>query len=139
MGRITLIVFVFLSFLGIFTFIYSQNNSIGYIDYLKVFSEYKETKNMQVQIQKKQAEINKIIEDAKKKGLDEKKLNQLKVEKEKELGDLVAKIRDALKKKILAEVEKVAKAKKLSVVLEKSARVWGGVDITKEVLNNLNK
>jgi outer membrane protein len=132
---------IFLSFFiaGAFTYTYSQYSSIGYIDYLKVFSEYKETKNMQLQIQKKQAEINKIIEDAKKKGLDEKKLNQLKIEKEKELGELVAKIRDVLKKKILAEIEKVAKVQKLSVVLEKNARVWGGVDITKEILNNLNK
>jgi Skp family chaperone for outer membrane proteins len=94
---------------------------------------------MQLQIQKKQAEINKIIEDAKKKGLDEKKLNQLKLEKEKELGNFVEKIRNTLKNRILAEVEKVARTQKLSVVLEKNARVWGGVDITKEILNNLNK
>ncbi|MGB9857564.1 MAG: OmpH family outer membrane protein [Dictyoglomaceae bacterium] len=139
MRRVILIIFLSLFIVGIFTYIYSQHSSIGYIDYLKAFSEYKETKKMQAQIQKKQAEINKIIEDAKKKGLDEKKLNQLKIEKEKELGELVAKIRDVLKKKILAEVEKVAKAQKLSIVLEKNARVWGGVDITKEVLNNLNK
>jgi|YelNatPaOPRAMG01_1025707.scaffolds.fasta_scaffold00282_18 outer membrane protein len=135
------LIYLFISFfvLGIDSYIYSLNNTIGYIDYLKVFSEYKETKNMQLQIQKKQAEINKIIEDAKKKGLDEKKLNQLKLEKEKELGNFVEKIRNTLKNRILAEVEKVARTQKLSVVLEKNARVWGGVDITKEILNNLNK
>lgn len=133
-------IFLFISLiLLIFNFIYSQVNSIGYIDYLKVFSEYKETKNMQTQIQKKQEEINKIIEEAKKRGLDQKKLDDLKKEKEKELGEIVAKIRDALRKRILLEVEKVAKSKKLYVVLEKSARVWGGIDITKEVLSNLNK
>jgi outer membrane protein len=135
------LIYLFISFfvLGIDSYIYSLNNTIGYIDYLKVFSEYKETKNMQLQIQKKQAEINKIIEDAKKKGLDEKKLNQLKLEKEKELGNFVEKNRNTLKNRILAEVEKVARTQKLSVVLEKNARVWGGVDITKEILNNLNK
>lgn len=133
-------IFLFISLiLLIFNFIYSQVNSIGYIDYLKVFSEYKETKNMQTQIQKKQEEINKIIEEAKKRGLDQKKLDDLKKEKEKELGEMVAKIRDALRKRILLEVEKVAKSKKLYVVLERNARVWGGIDITKEVLNNLNK
>ncbi len=94
---------------------------------------------MQTQIQKKQAEINKIIEEAKKKGLDQKKLDDLKKEKEKELGEMVAKIRDALRKRILLEVEKVAKSKNLYVVLERSARVWGGIDVTKDVLNNLNK
>ncbi len=133
-------IFLFISLiLLIFNFIYSQVNPIGYIDYLKVFSEYKETKNMQTQIQKKQAEINKIIEEAKKKGLDQKKLDDLKKEKEKELGEMVAKIRDALRKRILLEVEKVAKSKNLYVVLERSARVWGGIDVTKDVLNNLNK
>jgi len=140
MRKIILLVLFSLSVLmGILSFVLSQNNSIGYVDYLKVFSEYKETKRMQVQIQQKQTEINKIIEDAKKKGLSEKDLNKLKSDKEKELGDLVSKIRDSLRKKILAEVEKVAKSKNLSVVLEKGARVWGGVDITKDVLNNLNK
>ncbi|MEN2984078.1 MAG: OmpH family outer membrane protein [Dictyoglomaceae bacterium] len=133
------LILFFLLVVLFFNFIYSQSNSIGYIDYLKVFSEYKETKELQIQIQKKQAEINKIIEEAKKKGLDQKKLDELKREKDKELGEVIAKIRDTLRKKILLEVEKVAKSKNLSIVLEKSSRVWGGVEITKEVLENLNK
>ncbi|MCS7201856.1 MAG: OmpH family outer membrane protein [Dictyoglomus sp.] len=133
------LILFFLFVVLFFNFIYSQSTSIGYIDYLKVFSEYKETKELQIQIQKKQAEINKIIEEAKKKGLDQKKLDELKREKDKELGEVIAKIRDTLRKKILLEVEKVAKSKNLSIVLEKSSRVWGGVDITKEVLENLNK
>lgn len=134
------ILFILLFFIiGIFAFVYSQNSSIGYVDYLKVFSNYKETKNMQIQIQKKQAEINNIIEEAKKKGLDQKKLDELKKEKEKELGEIIAKIRDTIRKRILLEIEKVAKSKNLNVVLEKNARVWGGIDITKEVLDTLNK
>ncbi|MCX7845390.1 MAG: OmpH family outer membrane protein [Dictyoglomaceae bacterium] len=139
MGKIIYIFFFVILILLVFSFIYSQSNSFGYIDYLKVFSNYKETKNMQAQIKEKQMEINKIIEEAKKKGLDQKKLDELKKEKDKELGEIMAKIRDTLRKKILFEVEKVAKSKNLTVVLEKSARVWGGIDITKEVLDNLNK
>ncbi|ACK42099.1 MULTISPECIES: OmpH family outer membrane protein [Dictyoglomus] len=117
----------------------TQTLNVGVLDYSKVFLEYKETKTVQNEIKKRQELIQKMVEDYKKKGMNDKQINELRAKEEKKLGDFVEEARIRIRERIYKEVEKVAKAKNLSVVLEKRIKIWGGIDITTEVLNNLNK
>lgn len=117
----------------------SQSLNIGVVDYSKVFIEYKETKNIQNEIKRRQETISKLVEDYKKKGMSDKQISELRAKEEKKLGEFIEEARQNIRAKIFKEIEKVAKAKNLSVVIEKKIRIWGGLDITQEVLNNLNK
>lgn len=116
-----------------------QTFSVGFVDYSKVFMEYKETKRVQTEIKKRQETIEKLVENYKKKGISEKEINELRAKEERKLGDFVEKAREEIRSRIKKEIERVAKSKNLSVVLEKRIRIWGGIDITQEVLKNLNK
>ncbi|HOJ93503.1 MAG TPA: OmpH family outer membrane protein [Dictyoglomaceae bacterium] len=134
-----LIIFIVVSFFS-FSFAFSdQNRGVAYIDYPKVFSEFKDTKKVQSEIQKRQENIQKLLDNAKKKGTTDEKINEMRLNEEKKLAVYVEGVRQNINAKILKEVEKVAKSKKISVVLNKSFLLWGGIDITSEVLNNLNK
>jgi outer membrane protein len=136
--RIILIVYVILVLS--FSIVSSQQSiNIGYVDYSKVFLEFRYTKNVQAEIKKRQSDIEKLVEDAKKSGKTDKEINELRAKEEKKLGEYVEKARQDIKNKILKEIENIAKSKKLSVVIEKKIRIWGGIDITNEVLKNLNK
>ncbi len=140
MRRGKLFLILFLSLIFTFSIISStQTLNVGVLDYSKVFMEYKETKTVQNEIKKRQEAIEKLIENYKKKGMSEKEINEYRVKEEKKLGDFVEEARQRIRTKIYKEVEKVAKSKNLSVVLERKVRIWGGIDITTEVLNNLNK
>jgi outer membrane protein len=136
--RIILIIYVILVLS--FSIVSSQQSiNIGYVDYSKVFLEFRYTKNVQAEIKKRQSDIEKLVEDAKKSGKTDKEINELRAKEEKKLGEYVEKARQDIKNKILKEIENIAKSKKLSVVIEKKIRIWGGIDITDEVLKNLNK
>jgi len=136
--RIILIVYVILVLS--FSIVSSQQSiNIGYVDYSKVFLEFRYTKNVQAEIKKRQSDIEKLVEDAKKSGKTDKEINELRAKEEKKLGEYVEKARQDIKNKILKEIENIAKSKKLSMVIEKKIRIWGGIDITDEVLKNLNK
>jgi outer membrane protein len=136
--RIILIIYVILVLS--FSIVSSQQSiNIGYVDYSKVFLEFRYTKNVQAEIKKRQSDIEKLVEDAKKSGKTDKEINELRAKEEKKLGEYVEKARQDIKNKIIKEIENIAKSKKLSVVIEKKIRIWGGIDITDEVLKNLNK
>jgi len=136
--RIILIVYVILVLS--FSIVSSQQSiNIGCVDYSKVFLEFRYTKNVQAEIKKRQSDIEKLVEDAKKSGKTDKEINELRAKEEKKLGEYVEKARQDIKNKIIKEIENIAKSKKLSVVIEKKIRIWGGIDITDEVLKNLNK
>jgi outer membrane protein len=136
--RIILIIYVILVLS--FSIVSSQQSiNIGYVDYSKVFLEFRYTKNVQAEIKKRQSDIEKLVEDAKKSGKTDKEIKELRAKEEKKLGEYVEKARQDIKNKILKEIENIAKSKKLSVVIEKKIRIWGGIDITDEVLKNLNK
>ncbi len=136
--RIILIIYVI--FVLSFSIVSSQQSiNIGYVDYSKVFLEFRYTKNVQAEIKKRQSDIEKLVEDAKKSGKTDKEINELRAKEEKKLGEYVEKARQDIKNKILKEIGNIAKSKKLSVVIEKKIRIWGGIDITDEVLKNLNK
>jgi len=80
--RIILIIYVILVLS--FSIVSSQQSiNIGYVDYSKVFLEFRYTKNVQAEIKKRQSDIEKLVEDAKKSGKTDKEINELRSKEEK--------------------------------------------------------
>jgi outer membrane protein len=66
-------------------------------------------------------------------------LTKLSEEFEKQFGEKKNKLSEEIRNDILKAIEAVAKDKKLSLVLDKIAVLYGGTDITEPVISRLNK
>lgn len=126
---------------------------IGYIDMQKAFTEYKETKKAQDQVNKAGEEFQKEADKAQKE-IDKLKAdknigeNELK-EKQKKLEESLGPKREALMKlnqdlltklqgQIFEATKAAAKDVGIDLVLQKEAVVTGGIDLTDKVLTKLN-
>lgn len=67
------------------------------------------------------------------------RLQQAQQGAQEELDKRASDLMDQLQNRILKAVEDVAGSEKLSMVVDKQARLYGGRDITEEVLNRLKK
>jgi outer membrane protein len=114
-------------------------DTVGIIDPQKVLFQHPKFKQTQDQInammQKKEQEAKAAIEKEK----DEKKKAQIYQQKRSEASQNEQKLMEPLFKDINVAIEKVAKGKKLSVVINKAAVFYGGVDITDDVIQALKK
>ena len=127
--------------------------TIGYIEVSKVFTEYKETKKAQEDLDKKQKEFKEKLEEkqeeidkARKDGKSESEIRAMIKELEKELDpekEQLLKMNEEMTRKlqgaIVKAVESVSKELGIDVVLDKQVIITGGVDITDMVLTKLNK
>lgn len=134
-------------------------NNIGVVDARAVMSGYKNTapaykklddmrkklenelNKEEIEIQKLQVEYNAAPTDAKKKTLDErvKKFQGTVSTKQKELADAETKEMQAIQTRITAAIKNVATAKKLNQVFEANSLLYGGVNITQDVITESNK
>ena len=145
---------IVLAVLAVFTFsIVANAATIGYIEVRKVFTEYKETKKAQDELDKKQKDFKKKLEDkqeeidkAKKDGKTEADIKDMMKTMEKELDpdkEELMKLNEDMTKKLQADIVKavdgVSKELGIDVVLDKQVIITGGVDITDMVLAKLNK
>lgn len=128
-------------------------SNIGFIDVQKVFTDYKETKKAQDELQKEEASFKKEYEDSQKKLKDAQTTGKSTSEVEKLKKDLESKLEPKRKKllalndklttdlqsKILDGVKKVAKKLGIDLVLDKQVVITGGMDMTQMVITELNK
>jgi len=148
-----LIIFAFLSFVIGGLAVKAKASAIGYIDVQRIFKEYKEIANAEVELKKEEEAFKKEYEERKKKldeaqqaGKTKEELDQLQKDFEEELKPLKDKL-DTLNKrlteelqgKIVKAVEKVAKKLGIDLVMDKQAIITGGTDLTTLTLTELNK
>ncbi|MCX5750472.1 MAG: OmpH family outer membrane protein [Candidatus Saganbacteria bacterium] len=128
-------------------------NSIGYIDVQKVFKSFKETDKAQDELKKSEEEFRKDfeksqkkLEEAEKSGKTKIELEKMKEELEKDLSPKRENLlrtnellTTRLQMQILSAVKKVAKNLGLEMVLDKQVVIYGGMDISEMVVNELNK
>ncbi len=128
-------------------------DSLGYIDIEKIFINYKESKKIQDNMQKKRDDYQKDveqkqkkIEEAKKNNKNDEELKKLVEQIEKELRpkqeDILkqeAEIQRTLFDKIMGAVTKVRREYGIDVVMEKRVVYSGGFDLTDFVIEKLNK
>ena len=113
-------------------------DTIGFVNVQRVFASYPDISSARAAIgleqKKAQAEYQSKAE-----GLDDNGKRAL----DKELSDRITKREDELmgpiQKKILAAINKVAKAQGISTVFDSAAIVTGGKDITKDVIDVVSK
>lgn len=148
---------IFLYFISTFSF---SSPNIGVVDTNFIFNNYYKRADMEKELDKRREELNKEIEDYRQKLLaEEKSIKSKEVlgNKEKErLLELKNLFQEKINKNeeiyyseqqeflsnIKFEIDAVAiligKEKNLELVVEKNATIYGGTDITQEVLDFLN-
>lgn len=112
---------------------------IGVVDPQKVLSQHPKmaqvSKQVQAIVQKKQAEAKSAIEKEK----DNKKKEEIYKAKRNEAATEEQKLLAPLFKDIDLAIRSVAKAKGLTLVINKAQVFVGGVDITEDVIQELKK
>lgn len=129
----------------------AQGPSFGYVDTAKVFSSYTEAKKAQDQFRKKAedyqqelGERQKQIEAARKAGKPEAEIQKMMKDAEQDLlpkkkavEELDRKLSTQIKGKIESAIAAAAKAKGVSTVVDKQVILFGGTDLTPEVVKRL--
>lgn len=128
-------------------------DSIGYIDTQRIMSEYSAVKEFEITLEKQQEKYLKKVEESEKKiqkARDKKKsdkdIEKLIQEAQAELFPLQQSIlqsKTAMENQIIGKISAVsqivAKEHDIDVVINKSALLSGGFDLTEFVLNKLNE
>jgi outer membrane protein len=116
----------------------SGNSNVGTVDYRQVMSSHP-------QVQSAQSEMQQAVQDAQK-DFEEKSKNMSDQEKsdyyqqtQQRLQQKQQELLDPINKSVEDAVKSVADAKGLSVVIDKNAVVYGGTDITQDVVKKLSK
>jgi len=123
--------------------------SVGVVDMAKILTESRKAQEVTGDIKSQQDEIQQMITEARnkissatseeqKKDLDKMytdKIQQKNISIKSEYDQKVTDLRNS----IAITVEKVAKHKKMDLIFSKDDLVYGGQDITNEVISRLNK
>jgi outer membrane protein len=117
----------------------SAADVMGCVDPQKIMFQHPKFAQVQKQVKdimaKKQQEAKTAID----KETDDKKKAQLFQTKRQEAANEERKLMEPLFKDINLAIRKVATAKKITVVVDKSAVFYGGTDITQDVITELKK
>lgn len=125
--------------------------TVGYVDTATVFNSYAEAKKAQDQFRKKaedyQEELAKrqrAIEAARKAGKSDAEIQKMMQDAEKDLmpqkkavEELDRKLSTQIKSKIEAAIAASAKAKGITTVVDKQVILYGGTDLTSDVVKRL--
>lgn len=129
----------------------AQVPSLGYVDTAQVFNAYGEAKRAQDQFRKKAEEYQeelgerqKAIEAARKAGKPEAEIQKMMKDAEQDLmpkkkavEELDRKLSTQIKGKIEKAIADAAKAKKITTVVDKQVILFGGTDLTSDVIKRL--
>ncbi len=125
--------------------------SLGFVDTAQVFNSYPEAKRAQDQFRKKAenyqeelAKRQKQIEDARKAGKSDSEIQKMMKDAEQDLmpqkkavEELDRKLSTQIKGKIEKAIAASAKAKGISAVVDKQVILYGGTDLTSDVVKRL--
>lgn len=127
--------------------------ALGFVDTQKVFQSYKGAQSAQDRFRKEaqdyQEELvgaQRKLEEARKAGKSSDEVAKMQKKFEDELKPKKAKVEaldrelsGKIKKQIEAAIAQVAKAKAVPTVVDKAVVLYGGTDLTDDVLKQLNK
>ena len=114
----------------------AASSAVGVIDYRQVMSQHPglEAANSQMQ---KEVETAQQEFEAKSAEMNDQQKAEYYQQTQQRLAQKQADLIDPLSKQVEATVKSVAEAKGLSVVIDKGAVVYGGQDITQDVIKKL--
>ena len=118
---------------------FAADDKIGYVDDLAILREFPKFKQAQEQIDK----LGKAKADKAKaafdKETDEKKKAQIVQDLQTEMRNEETKLMKPVLKEVNDAIAKVSKAKGVTVVLNKGLIMYGGVDLTQDVIVELKR
>ena len=115
----------------------AASSNVGVVDYSQ-FSAIKDVTDMQAQMQKLAQDAEKDFNE-KAAGMSDEQKQEYYQQTMQRLQQQQADMMEPVRAKIEAAVKEVADAKGITVVINKEAVVYGGTDLTQDVLKKLNK
>ena len=116
----------------------ASSSSVGVIDYQQVMVSHPDVQNLQSQMETAISEIRKEYEE-KSAGMNDQEKAQYYQQCQERLAQKQQQLLDPIKNAVDAAIKKVADKKGIAVVIEKMAVVYGGQDITQDVIAELGK
>lgn len=114
------------------------SSNIGVVDYRQIMGQHP-------QLQTADSEMKQAVEDAQKEfeeksaGMGEQEKQEYYMQTQQRLQQKQQDLLEPIEKSVETAIKGVADAKGLSVVLDKSTVVYGGQDITQDVIKKLSK
>jgi outer membrane protein len=112
--------------------------NVGVIDRDQVLSQHPDGESVNAQMQAAITEVQKDFEE-KSQGMTDQEKQDYYRQCQQRLAQKQQELAEPILKSVDDTIKKVADSKGLSVVIEKAAVVYGGTDITQDVLNKLTK
>ena len=116
----------------------ASSSNVGVIDYREVMSKHPDVNTLNTQMQQAVADAQKEFQEKSANMSDQEKSDYYQ-QTQQRLQQKQQELIDPIQQKVDATVKTVAEAKGLSVVLDKSSVVYGGQDITQDVLSKVSK
>ena len=116
----------------------ADKGAVGVIDANQVMSQHPDRQNAESQMQAAADEIEKEFKE-KSQGMNDKEKSDYLQQSQQRLIQRQQELVEPIRQSVLDTVKKVADTKGITVVLDKSVVVYGGQDITQDVINKLNK
>ena len=117
----------------------AKNGNVGTIDYRQVMMSHPDLQNVETQMQTEIENVRKEFEErAAGMTTDQEKQDYYQQSQER-LRNKQQELIEPIEQSIKDAVKKTAEAKGLSIVIEQSAVVYGGQDITQDVIAKLKK
>lgn len=116
----------------------ASSSNVGVVDYRAIISQVPDVANIQTEMQQAVSEAEQDFKD-KSANMSEQEKADYYQQTQMRLSQKQQDLFEPIQKKIDAAVKNVADAKGLSVVLDKGTVVYGGQDITQDVVKKLSK
>ncbi len=116
----------------------AKDSAIGYINVTKALQAHPDSENVGKTMQAEGQAAQKEFEE-KSKGMNDQQKQEYYMQLSQRLQQKQAELMDAVLVKIEESVKKVAQAKGLTVVVNANTVVYGGVDITDDVIKAFGK
>ena len=114
------------------------SSNVGVVDYRQIMSQHPDLQNANSQMQQAVTDAQKEFEE-KSAGMGDQEKSDYYQQTQQRLQQKQQELLEPIQKSVEDGVKSVADAKGLSVVLDKSTVVYGGQDITQDVIKKLSK
>ena len=139
MKKLTVLILAVLSILSFSVMSFAAEEKVGFVDDMAVLQQSAKFKQAQTQLEaisKKKSETAKLAFD---KETDEKKKAQIVQNLQLDLRNEEGKLMNPVLKELNDTISTVAKAKGVTIVLNKALVYYGGIDITQDVITALKR
>ena len=116
----------------------ADKGAVGVIDARQVMSQHPDRQNVESQMQAAVEEVKKEFEE-KSQGMNDQEKADYYQQSQQRLMQKQQELVEPIEQSVQDTVKKVADTKGIAVVLDKSVVVYGGQDITQDVIAKLNK